>query len=269
MVWRMATREWDMRTRTALETARLRLEPWDDTHFERFALFMRNADVIRWVRREPLDRDRALELHERSLEEWNLHGFGKRAIIEQETDRWLGFAELSLVGPGKGSRDDDVEIGYFIEPSRWGEGIATEAALELRNEASRTSPRHACSRRSASRCCACSSSRTASSSRSTTSAATSGKATHPGASTSATPRPRMEGGTVRRAERAVVADRQAGVTELYDVVLLAGSPRRVTLRLAPDVVKETAIEVDGEQWTVADVRTVESGPTQLICIYAL
>ena len=131
----MATREWELRTRATLETARLRLEPWDDTHFERFSLFMRDLDVIRYVRREPLDRDRAIELHERSLAEWDLHGFGKRAIIERETDRWLGFVELSLVGPGKGSRDDDVEIGYFIEPSRWGEGIATEAALELRDEA--------------------------------------------------------------------------------------------------------------------------------------
>jgi len=135
MVWRMATREWDLRTRPTLETPRLRLEPWADAHFECFAAFMRDLDVIRWVRRAPLDRDRALELHERSLAEWDLYGFGKRAIIERETERWLGFAEISLVGPGKGSRDDDIEIGYFIEPGRWGEGIATEAALELRDEA--------------------------------------------------------------------------------------------------------------------------------------
>lgn len=131
----MATREWDVRTRTTLETARLCLEPWNDAHFERFARFMRDLDVIRYVRREPLDRDRALELHERSLAEWDGHGFGKRAIVERETERWLGFVELSPVGPGKGSRDDDVEIGYFIEPSRWGEGIATEAATALRDEA--------------------------------------------------------------------------------------------------------------------------------------
>ena len=127
--------ETNLQTRPTLETPRLRLEPWDDSHFERFALFMRDLDVIRWVRREPLDRDRALELHERSLAEWDTQGFGKRAIVERETGSWLGFVELSLVGPGKGSRDDDVEIGYFIEPSRWGEGIATEAALELRDEA--------------------------------------------------------------------------------------------------------------------------------------
>jgi len=131
----MATRERDADALSALETGRLRLERWDDAHFERFARFMREAAVIRYIRPEPLDRNRALEQHAHSLAEWELLGFGKRAIIEAETGRWLGFAELSLVGPGKGSRDDDVELGYFIEPSRWGEGIATEAARAMRDEA--------------------------------------------------------------------------------------------------------------------------------------
>jgi len=73
---------------------------------------------------------------------------------------------------------------------------------------------------------------------------------------------------VKRVERAVVAERQPGATELYDVVLLAGSPRRLTLHLRPDIATEAAIEVDGEVWTVADVRAVDDGPTQLICIHA-
>ena len=73
---------------------------------------------------------------------------------------------------------------------------------------------------------------------------------------------------MRRADRTIVVDRQSGVTELYDVVLLAGSPRRLTLRLAPGIAAEAAIEVDGERWTVADVRAADDGPTQLICIHA-
>ena len=81
------------------------------------------------------DRASAIEQLEHSLAEWELYGFGKRAIIEAETDRWLGFVELSLVGPGKGSRDDDVEIGYFVRPDRWRQGIATEAAMASRDEA--------------------------------------------------------------------------------------------------------------------------------------
>ncbi len=56
-------------------------------------------------------------------------------MIAAETDQWLGFVELSHVGPGKGSRDDDVELGYFVEPSHWGQGIATEAAIATRDEA--------------------------------------------------------------------------------------------------------------------------------------
>ena len=131
----MSTRQTDRSVRSAIVTARLRLEPWDDRYFERFAQFMRDPDVIRYVRAKPLDRERALEQHELSLEEWDLFGFGKRAIIEAKTGLWVGFIELSQVGPRKGSRDDDIEIGYFIEPSRWGEGIATEAAIATRDEA--------------------------------------------------------------------------------------------------------------------------------------
>lgn len=118
-----------------LETARLRLERWDDTHFERFARFMRDPDVTRYIRPGPLEGIRATEQHERSLEEWETNGFGKRAMIESATGDWLGFVELSRVGPNKGCRDEDVEIGYFVVPSRWGEGIATEAAAATRDEA--------------------------------------------------------------------------------------------------------------------------------------
>jgi ribosomal-protein-alanine N-acetyltransferase len=131
----MAARKTDLDLRATIETARLRLEPWDDSHFERFAEFMRNPAVIRYIRPGPLHHDRALEQHEHSLLEWDAYGFGKRAIVEASTGRWLGFVELSLVGPRKGSRDDDVEIGYFVEPARWGEGIATEAAFAVRDEA--------------------------------------------------------------------------------------------------------------------------------------
>jgi RimJ/RimL family protein N-acetyltransferase len=131
----MATRPREIGTPDVIETPRLRLEPWVDAHFDHFAQFMRDPAVIRYIRAQPLDRATALEQHEHSLAEWALFGFGKRAIIEAETSRWLGFVELSLVGPGKGSRDDDVEIGYFILPDRWGEGIATEAAFACRDEA--------------------------------------------------------------------------------------------------------------------------------------
>ena len=74
---------------------------------------------------------------------------------------------------------------------------------------------------------------------------------------------------MRRVKSLAVADRAGGERTVYDVVLLAGSPRRYTLKLAPDLVEGSLIDVDGEQWTVADVRATEGAPSQLICIYAV
>ena len=73
---------------------------------------------------------------------------------------------------------------------------------------------------------------------------------------------------MRPGSRIEVVDRVIDVRVPYDVVLLAGSPKRVTLRLIPDIAAESVIEAEGEMWTVADIRPSESGPTQLICIYA-
>jgi len=53
----------------------------------------------------------------------------------------------------------------------------------------------------------------------------------------------------------------------YDVVLLAGTPLRKTVLLDPEIVPESQIEVEGQRWTVADVRSAVVRP-QLICIYA-
>jgi hypothetical protein len=74
---------------------------------------------------------------------------------------------------------------------------------------------------------------------------------------------------VRRGSRLAVADPVGDEHAVYDVVLLAGSPRRYSLRLAPDLAEGSLIEVDGEQWTVADVRAADGAPSQLICIYAV
>ena len=97
----MATRPNDVGAPSVIETARLRLEPWSDAHFEQFArvharpgrdpLHPRSAP-------RPGERDRAARALARRVE---LYGFGKRAIIEAATSSWLGFVELSLVGPGR------------------------------------------------------------------------------------------------------------------------------------------------------------------------
>jgi hypothetical protein len=73
---------------------------------------------------------------------------------------------------------------------------------------------------------------------------------------------------VRRGSSVAVVDRVKDDRVLYDIVLLAGRPRRLSLMLAPDLALEAELQIEGVRWTVADIRPAVDGPTQLICIYA-
>ena len=73
---------------------------------------------------------------------------------------------------------------------------------------------------------------------------------------------------MRRGSSLAVIDRVKDEGVLYDIVLLAGRPRRLSLRFAPDLALEAELQIEGIRWTVADIRPAVDGPTQLICIYA-
>ncbi len=74
---------------------------------------------------------------------------------------------------------------------------------------------------------------------------------------------------MRRASAvAVVIERADDGCVLYDVVLLAGRPKRLSLRLDPELARESEVQIEGIRWTVADIRPAVDGPPQLICIYA-
>ena len=72
---------------------------------------------------------------------------------------------------------------------------------------------------------------------------------------------------MRRGSSAAVVDRVKDESVLYDVVLLAGRPRRLSLKLAPELALEEEVQIEGVRWTVADIRPAADGPSQLICIY--
>lgn len=73
---------------------------------------------------------------------------------------------------------------------------------------------------------------------------------------------------MRRGSTTLAPEQVPSAQAQYDVVLLAGSPRRRTLVLDPGIEREDVVEVDGELWEVADVRDRGTGAVQLICIHA-
>jgi RimJ/RimL family protein N-acetyltransferase len=56
-------------------------------------------------------------------------------VIAKEAGDWLGFVELCHVGPGAIEVVGEIEIGWWLVPAMWGRGVATEAAVPVRDEA--------------------------------------------------------------------------------------------------------------------------------------
>lgn len=70
---------------------------------------------------------------ERYYQTW---GFGPYAIVEKQSQRVIGYCGLLFFPDINGQQE--VEIGYRLERSAWGQGYATEAALAVRDFAFHT-----------------------------------------------------------------------------------------------------------------------------------
>ena len=119
-----------------LETERLILEPWHERHRLDFQRMCRLPEVMRFIGPgEPWEEKEANEAFERALSHWAEHGFGWHSAIERENGSWVGLINLNYLGPGlEGLAPEEVEIGWWVTPSRWGRGYASEGAAALRDQ---------------------------------------------------------------------------------------------------------------------------------------
>jgi [ribosomal protein S5]-alanine N-acetyltransferase len=114
-------------------TARLRLRhlrPEDlgalmavfaDPEVMRFSAGMRDEEQARSWLREVLE------------EHYPIYGYGPYAVVEGETDAFLGYCGL-FACPELGE-PLEVELGYRLARRAWGRGYATEAATAVRDYA--------------------------------------------------------------------------------------------------------------------------------------
>ena len=112
----------------SIDTARLRLRVPELADAEALMGILWDPDVVEQkqvtLREPPGGLDLALKNTHDMLRQWELRGYGQWSVIEKMTGHVMGcvgFYHPQTQWPG-------VDLGWIIHRSRWGHGLATEAA---------------------------------------------------------------------------------------------------------------------------------------------
>ena len=120
-----------------LRTERLLLRRWRPEDEFAMAQINRDPEVGRYLNR-PVDAQAIAAFYGLIGQHWDTHGFGPWALesLEPGLDgRFLGFAGLAYAPPFLAEAGTAPELGWRLDHSVWGRGLATEAARVARDDA--------------------------------------------------------------------------------------------------------------------------------------
>ena len=108
-----------------LESDRLRFATWAPGDWEDFRKLASDPLVVRYISAggEPWSDERVKEFVARQRENWEKKGICLWKLLPKDSTELIGICGLQHLPEGP-----DVEIGWWLAPSRWGQGLATEAA---------------------------------------------------------------------------------------------------------------------------------------------
>jgi RimJ/RimL family protein N-acetyltransferase len=109
------------------ETERLLIREYVEEDAEAFFKLNSDPEVLRFVPDKALlnvEQARQL-LIDHPIADYRKHGFGRGACILKSTGEQIGFAGLKFL-----EELGEVDVAYRLLPAHWGQGLATEAALE-------------------------------------------------------------------------------------------------------------------------------------------
>ncbi len=106
-----------------LNTPRLRLEPYQESHFD--GLLAMNSDpvVTRFLQRTNT-ADEVREQIAKVQERWARLGYSWWAFIDRGTGQLAGAGCIQNL---EGNEANPIEVGWRLRPEHWGKGFATEA----------------------------------------------------------------------------------------------------------------------------------------------
>lgn len=115
-----------------LETARLRLEPFHDSHYEGLRVMDNDSDVMRYINKGIVKTsEETWESIRRVQARWEKYGFSWWAIKDKASGCIVGAACLQYLANVENVEGVPLEIGWRLIPEQNGKGYATEAAKAI------------------------------------------------------------------------------------------------------------------------------------------
>jgi [ribosomal protein S5]-alanine N-acetyltransferase len=107
-----------------IATERLFLKEWLPENFPDFKPIATNPQVMRYIGTGELWSDeRIKQFIDNQIARYKQYKFCFWALIHRNTHALIGLCGLSLL-----NKPDEIEIGWWLIPEYWGQGLATEAA---------------------------------------------------------------------------------------------------------------------------------------------
>lgn len=111
---------------TRIETARLILRPFTEADILPSYLMNLDAEVSRYTGDGGVVSlvEMGKRIRENVMGDYSRHGFGRFAVEWKTTGEFIGFAGLKYL-----PEREEVDLGYRLNRSYWGKGLATEAGI--------------------------------------------------------------------------------------------------------------------------------------------
>lgn len=113
---------------TILTTARLRLEPITDAHFDGLHAMNSDPAVMRYITGAPETPEETQAAIERIKARWADTGYSWWAFIEQSSGALIGAGAIQHLGR---ERANPLEAAWRLRQDKWGQGFASEAARAM------------------------------------------------------------------------------------------------------------------------------------------